>query len=135
MTAPSGSNLKVLNALPGDAWSDAYLAQAPGHSKPVCLRMLKSEASADDARLDRFLAGAKALTLLRHGAVLAVHSAGKTRDGRIYVLTDAPEGDTLSNRGMLSLEEIIDIGVPLSDALGAAHAANVVHGALSPARV
>jgi serine/threonine-protein kinase len=134
-TASTGSNLKVLNALPSDAWTDAYLAQAPGHAKPVCLRMLKAEASADEARVERFLAGAKALILLRHGAVLAVHAAGKTREGRPYILTDAPEGDTLASRGSMPLEDIIDIGVPLSDALGAAHQANLVHGALSPSRV
>jgi serine/threonine-protein kinase len=135
MTAASGSNLKVLNALPGDAWSDAYLAQSANHQKPVCLRMLKAEASADEARVERFLSGAKALVLLRHGAVLSVHGAGRTRDGRPYVLTDAPDADTLAARGQLSLEEIIDLGVPLADALGAAHGANLVHGALSPSRV
>src|SRR5687767_3659079 len=85
------SNVKVLNPLPGDAWSDAFLAQAPGHARLV-LRTLKAEAAADPARVERFLHGARALAKLRHGAVVHVLDAGKTRDGKVYVLTDHVEG-------------------------------------------
>src|SRR5258706_16282108 len=118
--APTPSNLKVLNALPGDAWSDAWLASAPGYDKLV-LRMLKPEASADASRVERFLAGAMALSNLRHGAVVSVHSAGKTRDGKIFVLTDHVDGESLATRAQLPLDEVVDVGVPLADALGAAH--------------
>src|SRR5207302_1098655 len=86
--------------LPGDAWSDAYLAQTPDHAQLV-LRMLKPEAAADPQRVERFLIGAKALSHLRHGAVVSVHDAGKTRDGRVYVLTDHVEGETRALRDRL----------------------------------
>ena len=64
-------------------------------------------------------------------------STPPARRGRAasIVLTEAPDGETLAARGSLPLEDIVDIGVPLADALGAAHAANLVHGALSPTRV
>ncbi|MBK7863624.1 MAG: protein kinase [Archangiaceae bacterium] len=130
----SAAGLKVVSALPGDAWSDAYLAQAPGLGQLV-LRTLKAEVSADPQRVARFLAGAKALSNLRHGAVVSVHGAGTTKDGKVYVVTDLVQGETLAMRAPLPLEQLIDVGVPLSDALGAAHALGLVHGALSPARV
>jgi len=128
------SNVKVLNPLPGDAWSDAYLAQAPGHAK-LCLRTLKAEAAADPARVERFLKGARALASLKHGSVVQVFDAGKTRDGKIYVLTDHVEGDTLAMRPPLPLDQVVDVGVPIADALGEAHSLGLVHGALTPARV
>ncbi len=128
------SNVKVLNPLPGDAWSDAFLAQAPGHAKLV-LRTLKASAAADPARVERFVLGARALASLKHGAVVQVFDAGKMQDGKVYVLTDHVEGDTLAMRPQLPLEQLVDVGVPLADALGAAHSLGLVHGALSPARV
>ncbi|MBL8956291.1 MAG: protein kinase [Myxococcaceae bacterium] len=128
------ANVKVLSPLPGDAWSDAFLAQAPGHAKLV-LRTLKAEAAADPERVERFLEGARALANLKHGAVVQVFDAGKTNDGKVYVLTAHVEGETLAMRSQLPLEQLVDVGVPLAEALGAAHSLGLVHGALSPARV
>src|SRR5262249_32887375 len=106
MTAPHSPSFTVLSSLPGDAWSEAHLAQAPGTEGKLCLRLLKSEASADAARVERFLEGARQLTALRHSAVVSIHCAGTTRDGRPYVLTDLIEGAGLASKGPLPLEDL-----------------------------
>ena len=87
-------------------------------------------------RTERFLEAVGRAGRVRHPALLAVAGAGITTDGDVYYATAFPEGDSARDRlardGMLPAQEVAEAGATLADALAAAHAAGVVHGAITP---
>src|SRR5262249_31481235 len=59
-------------------------------------------------------------------------------DGRGYLVTEWLEGETLADRlagEPLTVEETVDLGLRVAEALGEAHAKGVVHRDLKPANI
>lgn len=132
MTASAtSSSLKVLRQLGSDAHSEAFLAQVRGFDSPMVVRVVRPELAQNVDRMNRFIAEARLLTEVSSPALLPVRSAGRMRDGRVYVLTDFAEGEPLANKPPLQLEALVELGAPLCEALEALHAVGLVLGALT----
>ena len=59
-------------------------------------------------------------------------------DDRAFMVMEFVDGqglDTLLARGRLTRDRVVDIGLQLVGALGAAHGSDIVHGDLKPANV
>ena len=91
----------------------------------------------DPERLRRFEQEARAAAALNHPNIVTVHSVEQAGD--LHFLTmELVEGDSLADRiprDGLSLDRLLEIVVPLADAVGAAHARGVVHRDLKPGNV
>ena len=74
-----------------------------------------------------------------HPHVIDVYDAGTLPDGRPYLVMElCPVGslhDALYQSGPMSPAQVRDIGVRISDALAAAHAAGVLHRDIKPANI
>jgi hypothetical protein len=74
-----------------------------------------------------------------HPHVIDVYDAGTLADGRPYLVMElCPAGslnDALRGRGPMSAARVRDIGIRISDALAAAHAAGVLHRDIKPANI
>jgi hypothetical protein len=74
-----------------------------------------------------------------HPHVVAVYDAGVLGDGRPYMVLELCPGGSLADRlrdkGPFPPAEVRDIGVNIADALGAAHAAGVLHRDVKPANI
>ncbi len=74
-----------------------------------------------------------------HPHVIDVYDAGTLPDGRPYLVMElCPAGslhDALYQSGPMSPAQVRDIGVRISDALAAAHAAGVLHRDIKPANI
>jgi len=74
-----------------------------------------------------------------HPHVIDVYDAGTLRDGRPYLVMElCPAGslnDALRRHGPMSAAHVRDIGIRISDALAAAHAAGVLHRDIKPANI
>ena len=74
-----------------------------------------------------------------HPHVIDVYDAGTLPDGRPYLVMElCPAGslhDALHQSGPMSPAQVRDIGVKISDALAAAHAAGVLHRDIKPANI
>ena len=127
----TSSSLKVLRQLGSDAHSEAFLAQVRGFDSPMVVRVVKPELAQDVDRMNRFIAEARLLTEVSSPALLQVRSAGRMKDGRVYVLTEFAEGEPLANRPALQLEALVELGAPLCEALRTLHDAGLVLGALT----
>jgi eukaryotic-like serine/threonine-protein kinase len=88
---------------------------------------------------ERFEHEARALARLDgHPGVLTVRALGVGDDGVGWIVTELLPGDTLADRlaeGPCRPDDVIETGMRLADALAAAHAAEVVHGDVTPANV
>ena len=131
MTAASNSSLKVLRQLASDAHSEAFLAEVKGFDLPMVVRVVKPELALNVDRMNTFIAEARLLTEVSSPGLLQVRSAGRMKDGQVYVLTDFADGQPLAGAGTLQLEALVELGVPLCGALAALHEAGLVLGALN----
>ena len=111
----------------GDLWSAVELATG----EPVALRRVGGVGDAD--RLRALVARCAGLPYVVRLRDVVAH------DGLLVLVTDAPAGGALdalvARRGALDPGEVVTIGVPLAEALAAAHARGLVHGALTASSV
>ncbi len=131
-TAPS---LKVLRQLGSDAQSESFLAQVGGFVAPMVVRLVRPELALDGPRMERFLADARLLAAVSSPSLVQVRSAGRMNDGRVYVLTDFAEGQTLGGNSPLQLEALVELGEKLSHGLKALHDAGLVLGVLTAKQI
>lgn len=101
----------------------------------VALKFLKDR-DADASHRRAFVREARAACAVSHDGILPVHDVIESDDGEPALVMDLLKGEPLSARlareGKLGLEETADILLPVFAAVGAAHAAGVVHRDLKP---
>ncbi|MGH9820495.1 MAG: protein kinase domain-containing protein, partial [Pyrinomonadaceae bacterium] len=81
---------------------------------------------------------AKAASALNHPNILTVYEVGEV-DGKNYIATELIDGRTLrdqiSSKNSLELNQILKIGVQVSEALSAAHHAGIIHRDIKPENI
>ena len=91
-----------------------------------------------DEMMERFLREARAAGNLNHPNIITIHDAGEEA-GLAYMAMEYLEGgdlsDVLRKKRRLSVEEVVDIGVALCEALAEAHRAGIVHRDIKPANI
>ncbi len=116
-----------------------YEGLEPRIGKRVAIKVLRRDRSAnEDVRL-RFEAEAKAVNAVRHRGIVDIFAFGELPDGRQYCVMEYLEGvpldARLAERGRLPPGEVISILDEILAALGAAHAAGVIHRDVKPSNV
>ncbi|HMF09066.1 MAG TPA: protein kinase, partial [Thermoanaerobaculia bacterium] len=105
--------------------------------RDVALKVLPAGMAGDRERLDRFQREARALAALDHPGIVSVFSVEEA-DGVHFLTMQLVEGESLSALipdGGFPLDRLLEIAVPLADALAAAHEKSIVHRDLKPANV
>jgi TolB-like protein/tRNA A-37 threonylcarbamoyl transferase component Bud32 len=122
-------HLQVLEKIGEGAYGEVYRARDPWLDREVALKLLKRSV-ADRVLPTRIIAEARALARLRHPNVVTVHGADMN-DGRVGLWMELVRGRTLTDmlavQGPFSASEAGVIGQELCRALGAVHAAGLIH--------
>lgn len=114
-----------------------YAADDLRLQRRVALKLLPDALNADPAHVERFRREARLLAAMSHPNVVTVYSVEES-EGRAFITMELVQGQTLSGfvrPGGLPLNELLAIALPLTEALGAAHAHGIVHRDLKPANV
>lgn len=101
----------------------------------IALKLLRVE---NAESMERFAREAGALASLHHPTIVRYVAHGLTEDGQSYLATEWLEGETLNERlqrGPLHVAESVAIARHIADALGMAHAQNIVHRDVKPSNV
>ena len=119
--------------------STVYRAADTVLGRTVAVKVLLAGlADEDPAYVARFAREARAAAALHHAAVVAVYDVGVDDDTR-FIVMEYVEGESLAAllRGgrPLPIDRALGIGGAVADALGAAHAAGIVHRDVKPANV
>ncbi|MBK8258954.1 MAG: SUMF1/EgtB/PvdO family nonheme iron enzyme [Polyangiaceae bacterium] len=105
-------------------------------SKPVALKLLKSESSKDEATRRRMIREARAACAVDHKNVVQIHEVLELPDGSPVLVMDLLTGESLRERLVrrptLPLSETATLLIPVVSAVGTAHAVGVVHRDLKP---
>ncbi|MCP2252237.1 serine/threonine protein kinase [Prauserella aidingensis] len=112
--------------------------------RPVAIKIMDSRFADDRSFVERFEREARSAAKLHHPHVVAVHDQGfdDTPGGeqrRAFLVMELVDGgtlrDLLDERGALTLPQVLTIAEDVLSALGAAHAAGLVHRDVKPENV
>jgi serine/threonine protein kinase len=107
-------------------------------ARPVAVKVLPAEAVDDPTVVTRFEREALAAAALSHPNIVSVYDTGRDETTR-FIVMERVDGENLATviarRGPLPVEEAVAIASQVASALGAAHAAGVVHRDVKPANL
>ena len=123
--------------------STVWVAMDTVLERRVAIKLMHREIAADSDQLERFRREARAVAKLNHPHIVSVIDAGEdvNETGHLtpYIIFEYIEGETLKQRirrmGRLSTSEAVAYAIEIARALGAAHAAGIVHRDVKPQNV
>jgi serine/threonine protein kinase len=116
---------------------EVYRARDTRLERTVAIKILPLELSNDPIRKQRFEREAKTISSLNHPHICVVHDVG-SQDGIDFLVMECVEGETLAKRlekGALPIEQVLNFGVQIGDALDKAHRSGIVHRDLKPGNI
>jgi serine/threonine protein kinase/Tol biopolymer transport system component len=140
MPIPVGTQLgphEITGLLGKGGMGEVYRARDTKLKRDVAIKILPDEFSRDPTRVNRFQREAEVLASLNHPNIAAIYDLQEA-NGTQFLVLELVEGQTLAERiqrGPLPIEEALEIGKHVCQALEAAHERNVVHRDLKPANV
>jgi eukaryotic-like serine/threonine-protein kinase len=136
----SGSRLgtyEIVGPLGAGGMGEVYRARDTRLGRDVAIKVLPAEVASSPDRLARFEREARTVAGLNHPNIVTLFSV-EDEDQIRFLTMELIEGQILSNLvapGGLPLSLILEISIPLAEALVAAHEHGVIHRDLKPGNV
>src|SRR5262245_27631019 len=140
MALPRGMRLgpyEIIAAAGAGGMGDVYKAHDTRLDRTVAIKVLPDDMAGDADAQARFAGEARAISSLDHQHICALYDVGED-NGIHYLVMQYLEGETLADRltrGPMPIEQVLQCGVQIADALDWAHRRGITHRDVKPGNV
>ncbi len=129
---------QIIKSIGEGGMANVYLAYDTILDRNVAVKVLRGDLATDEKFVRRFQREALSASSLSHPNIVEVYDVGED-NGQYYIVMEYIEGkqlkQLLKKRGKLTLSEVIDIMLQISDGMSVAHDAYIIHRDIKPQNI
>jgi tRNA A-37 threonylcarbamoyl transferase component Bud32 len=132
------SHYRVVSLLGAGGMGEVYKAEDTRLKRQVALKVLTPALGEHADAKQRLIVEAQAASALDHPNICTIYEIDETAEGRVFLVMAYYEGETLGQRlarGLVPVDEAIEILIQLTRAVAAAHGAGMIHRDIKPANI
>lgn len=129
---------QIIKAIGEGGMANVYLAYDTILDRNVAVKVLRGDLAGDEKFVRRFQREALSASSLTHPNIVEVYDVGED-NGQYYIVMEYVEGrhlkDLIKKRGKLTVSEVIDIMLQITDGMSVAHDSYIIHRDIKPQNI
>lgn len=129
---------QIIKAIGEGGMANVYLAYDTILDRNVAVKVLRGDLAGDEKFVRRFQREALSASSLTHPNIVEVYDVGED-SGQYYIVMEYVEGRNLKNlikkRGKLTISEVVDIMLQITDGMSIAHDSYIIHRDIKPQNI